>query len=153
MMKLEHANLVVKEIKPTLDFLLTAFPRWKVRGSGKSAWNDTQRNWVHVGNTDYYITLNDHAKGERRDNQGEKPGLAHLGFAVSDLNDVIERLTKKGYEIDIIGRDHPYRQSIYFCDPAGCQFEFIQYKSVIPEEKNMYGGETGELNQHPIKLN
>jgi catechol-2,3-dioxygenase len=74
-----------------------------------------------------------------------------LGFVVDDLNDLIDRLISKGFEVDIFGRDHPYRKTVYFCDPAGFQFEFIQYNSLKPAEKNMYGGETGELIQKTIK--
>ena len=37
MIRLEHANLVVKDIQPTLEFLLTAFPHWRVRGRGLDA--------------------------------------------------------------------------------------------------------------------
>jgi len=145
MVRLEHVNLVVKDIEPTLEFLLTAFPKWNVRGRGEGVWRSTQRCWVHVGDDDYYITLNDQAKGPIRNINGITPGLAHLGFVVDDLDKIIERLSKSGFEIDIVGRDHPYRQTVYFCDPAGFQFEFIQYNSVKPEEKNMYGGESGEL--------
>ena len=66
MMRLEHANLVVKEIQPTLNFLLTAFPQWNVRGSGQGVWGTTQRHWVHVGDDDYYFTLNDQGEGDCR---------------------------------------------------------------------------------------
>jgi catechol 2,3-dioxygenase-like lactoylglutathione lyase family enzyme len=149
MVRLEHVNLVVKEIQPTVDFLLTAFPEWSVRGSGEGMWGSTQRHWVHVGDADYYITLNDQGDGELRDINGITPGLAHLGFEVDNLNGIVARLAQKGFEIDIIGRDHPYRQTVYYCDPAGFQFEFIQYSSTKPEEKNMYGGESGELKQKP----
>jgi len=145
MVRLEHVNLVVIDIEPTLHFLLTAFPKWNVRGRGEGTWGSTKRCWVHVGDDDYYITLNGQAKGQIRNINGITPGLAHLGFVVDDLDKIIERLTNSGFEIDIVGRDHPYRQTIYFCDPAGFQFEFIQYNSVKPEEKNMYGGESGEL--------
>ena len=145
MLRLEHANLVVKDIQPTLDFLLTAFPQWNVRGSGDGVWGTIQRRWVHVGNDDYYITLNDSAEGELRDINGVTPGLAHLGFVIDDLEGLIERLTGNGYEVDIFGREHAFRKTVYFCDPAGFQFEFVQYASDKPEEKNMYGGESGQL--------
>ncbi|NQY89807.1 MAG: VOC family protein [Colwellia sp.] len=146
MMRLEHINLVVKEIEPTLNFLLTAFPEWSVRGSGSGEWGSTQRCWIHVGNDDYYITLNDKAEGKIRDINGVTPGVAHIAFVVDDLASLIERLTEKGFEVEIYGRKHPFRQTVYFNAPSGFQFEFIQYHSDKPEEKNMYGGETGELN-------
>ncbi|MCJ8336927.1 MAG: hypothetical protein MJK10_00500 [Pseudomonadales bacterium] len=58
---------------------------------------------------------------------------------------MIERLTHSGFELDIVGRDHPYRSTFYYCGPAGFQFEFIQYRSDKAAEKNQYGGETSEL--------
>ena len=39
------------------------------------------------------------------------------------------------------------RKTIYFIDPAGFEFEFIQYLSENPEEKNMYGGETSAISR------
>ncbi|EPJ49657.1 MAG: glyoxalase/bleomycin resistance protein/dioxygenase [Osedax symbiont Rs2] len=145
MVRLEHANLVVKDIQPTLDFLLAALPHWRVRGRGQGAWANTVRNWVHVGDDDYYICLNDGADGTIRNLKGLSPGLAHLGFVIDDLTDLIERLTGRGFEIDIVGRDHPFRSTVYYCDPAGFQFEFMQYHSSLASEKNQYGGESGEL--------
>ncbi len=145
MARLEHANLMVKEIQPTLDFLLNAFPQWRVRGEGKNTWGSTHRNWVHVGDDDYYLTLNDGAQGDIRDTEGITPGLAHLGFVVNELPALIERLTAKGYAIQFLGADHPHRKTAYFMDPAGFQFEFMQYGSNEPAERNMYGGETGSI--------
>lgn len=145
MVRLEHLNLVVTEIQPTVDFLLSAFPQWHIRGKGENRWGNTARNWVHVGSDDYYLTLNDGAKGNNRDLSGMSPGLAHIGFVVEDLESVISRLTDKGYAIDVLGRDHPFRKTAYFVDPAGFQFEFMQYTSEKAQEKNLYGGETGEL--------
>ncbi|WP_315982985.1 VOC family protein [Aliamphritea spongicola] len=103
------------------------------------------RRWVHVGNDDYYITLNDSAEGENRDIGGIQPGLAHLGFVVDDLAGLTERLWQQGYAIDILGMDHPYRKTVYYTDPAGFQFEFLEYRSDRPEERNLYGGESGDF--------
>lgn len=145
MVRLEHINLVVKDIDPTLCFLQTAFPEWRIRGEGNSKWGETTRRWLHFGDDDYYITLNDNAKGVIRDIRGIEPGLAHMGFVVPDLEQLIQRLSQAGYIIDIKGREHPYRSTVYYCDPAGFQFEFLQYHSEKPEQKNLYGGERGEL--------
>jgi len=145
MNRLEHVNLVVKEIQPSLEFILTAFPEWKVRGEGRGEWAGEARNWLHVGDDDYYLTLNDGAQGAIRDLKGINPGLAHLGFVVEDVEAVIERLNAKGYNVDILGRDHPYRKTVYYIDPNGFQFEFMQYLSEEAKLKNQYGGESGEL--------
>ena len=63
-------NLVVKDIKKTQEFLLIAFPEWKTRGSGTSDWYGRERSWVHIGNDDNYITLNNKAEGDNRDLKG-----------------------------------------------------------------------------------
>ncbi len=114
MVRLEHANLVVKEIQPTLDFILTAFPEWRVRGEGEMSWYGRSRRWLHVGDEDYYLTLNDDGDEDNRDLAGHSAGLAHLGFVVDDVDSLIKRLTTKGYEIDFFGRltlevSPPYR--------------------------------------------
>ena len=142
MIRLEHVNLVVNEMDATLDFIQTAFPDWKVRGKGENEWYGKQRHWLHVGTDDYYLTLNEGGKGHNRDLKGHAPGLAHIGFCVDDVDGISARLQSNGYEIATIGADHPYRRTIYFIDPAGFEFEFIQYLSQAPEERNMYGGET-----------
>ena len=142
MIRLEHVNLVVKDMDATLDFIQTAFPDWKVRGKGESEWYSKKRQWLHVGTDEYYITLNEGSDNNNRDLKGHSSGLAHIGFAVDDVEGISSRLQAKGYEIDTIGADHPHRKTIYFIDPAGFEFEFIQYLSQKSEEKNMYGGET-----------
>lgn len=152
MVRLEHANLVVREIEPTLNFLLAAFPEWKLRGEGEMIWgkgeSSVPRHWVHVGDDDYYLTLNDSGQGENRDVRSVQVGMAHLGFVVDDLQGIIVRLAERGFTVDISGQDHPFRQTVYYNDPAGFQFEFLQYRSDIPAEKNMYGGERGEVKRN-----
>lgn len=138
MVRFEHANLVVTDIAATLDFIQTAFPKWTVRGEGKMNWKGKPRYWLHVGDDNTYITLNDNGEGENRELAGHKPGLAHLGFEVDDVDGIVARLQAKGFEIDIEGGDHPFRKTVYFLDPQGFQFEFIQYFSDIPAERNLY---------------
>jgi len=145
MVKLEHVNLVVSDIDQTVDFIQTAFPDWIIRGRGESEWYGNKRHWLHIGNDDYYITLNDNAAGANRNLKSQAAGLAHIGFAVDDLAGISARLQNKGYPIATIGADHPYRKTLYFIDPAGFEFEFIQYLSDIPEQKNLYGGETSAI--------
>ena len=138
MIRFEHANLVVTDIAATLDFIQTALPDWRVRGQGRMEWHGKPRRWLHVGDDDYYLTLNDDGDGANRDLTGHTPGLAHLAFVVDDLNGVIERLEAKGYRIDIAAADHPFRKNVYFLDPAGFQFEFVEYLSDDPHERNRY---------------
>ncbi len=138
MIRFEHANLAVKEIGPTLDFLLTAFPEWEVRAEGTNTWYGQDRRWVHVGDDNYYLTLNDNAEGEGRELSGHTPGLAHLGFVVDDLQSLINRMEGKNYPLDIKMGPHPYRKSVYYVAPSGIQFEFLEYASDKASEKNSY---------------
>lgn len=136
--KIEHANLVVTDLEGTKKFLTTAFPEWKERGRGTNTWSEKERNWIHLGTDDYYITLNDNGEGLNRDLSGHQPGLAHIGFVVENCDEVLERLNKAGFELRTTGGESPYRKSYYFVDPQGFEFEFIEYLSEDPKLKNQY---------------
>tara|TARA_R110002096_G_scaffold305752_1_gene500605 strand:- start:240 stop:734 length:495 start_codon:yes stop_codon:yes gene_type:complete len=138
MNRLEHVNLVVKDIGATLEFIKTAFPEWRVRAKGTNQWSGKQRNWLHVGDENYYITLNDGAEGDMRDLSGHAPGLAHLGFAVDDVDAIVSRLESKGFFARIKDTEHPFRKTYYYVDPAGFEFEFMQYLSDKDEQRNQY---------------
>ncbi|MFQ5562938.1 MAG: VOC family protein [Parvularculaceae bacterium] len=138
MPRIEHANLVVTAIGPTLDFLKAAFPDWRVRGGGDGDWYGKPRRWVHFGDDDFYVTLNDNGEGAQRDLAGHAPGLAHIGFEVPSVDAVVARLKEAGHEPSQWGPDHPYRRNVYFIDGEGLEFEFVEYLSDVPEEKNQY---------------
>lgn len=136
--RLEHANLVVTDIEPTLSFLAAAFPQWRVRGQGRDSWEGMPRRWLHFGDDDTYVTLNDFGRGRQRDLKSAEPGLAHLGFVVASADDVVARLKAAGYEPTHWGPDHPHRRNVYYIDGEGLEFEFVEYFSDKPEEKNLY---------------
>jgi hypothetical protein len=136
--RLEHANLVVSDIDLTLQFLQTAFPDWRIRGEGHSEWYGKPRRWLHFGDDDFYLTLNDDGEGPPRNREGHGRGLAHLGFVVSSMDAVTARLEAAGYESHNRGVEHPFRRNIYFIDGEGLEFEFVEYLSDKPEEKNQY---------------
>ena len=52
--RLEHANLTVRDIDGMIRFLQTAFPEFRLRGEGK---NRDGSRWVHVGTDQTYIAL------------------------------------------------------------------------------------------------
>lgn len=135
--RLEHANIVLTDIEPALAFLRAAFPDWRVRGEGRSEWYGKPRRWLHFGDDDFYVTLNDDGEGAPRALDGHQPGLAHLGFVVPSLDDVITRLKAAGHEIDHQGPEHPFRRNVYYV-VDGLEFEFVEYFSDKPEEKNLY---------------
>ncbi|PVZ71636.1 VOC family protein [Pelagibaculum spongiae] len=139
MVRIEHANLSVVKLEDSLDFILTAFPEWKIRAKGKNVWHGVERQWLHVGDDDYYLSLNDNAIGENRNLSGHSPGLAHIAFVVDDIDNIVNRLTQKGYQIRVdMLNSHPFRKIAYFIEPSGFEFEFIEYLSQQPAEKNRY---------------
>jgi len=144
--KLEHVNLVVAAIEPTVAFLTAAFPGWRIRGGGAQPFAGMARQWVHVGDDDFYLALTAYElspeypeeKDRQRDLKGVAPGLAHIGFEVSSLDEVVARLKASGFEPSHLGADHPHRRNIYYIDGEGLEFEFTQYLSDKTEEKNSY---------------
>jgi catechol 2,3-dioxygenase-like lactoylglutathione lyase family enzyme len=137
MTRIEHVNLVLNDIDPTLAFLQAAFPHWKVRAKGSSPWYGKPRNWLHFGDDYTFITLNDNGEGPARDLQGHSQGLAHIGFSITGLDQLIARLKTHGYEPRTDIGEETFRRNIYFIDPAGIEFEFVEYSSDNPAERNI----------------
>ena len=82
MMRLEHLNLVVKDMAETLTFYKAAFPHWSIRSNGKSEWYGVERHWLHFGD-DYQYPIfndNDNGAGENRDFTSHQVGLAHFSY-------------------------------------------------------------------------
>lgn len=135
--RLEHANLVVREVDEMIRFLQTAFPDFRVRGHGVGMQG---QRWVHVGNDETYLALNE-AKSEPAEPwvpYGGKPGTNHLGFEVDDAGAVRERLAAAGYRDTTVPNAHPHRKRVYFFDAEGNDWEFIEYHSKDPAERHDY---------------
>ena len=136
MTRLEHANIVVSDIEPTLHFLQAALPHWRVRAKGAAPWYGKPRNWLHFGDDFTYITLNDNGEGSPRDLKGHAPGLAHLGFSITGIEALIARLHERGYEPRIEPTACAARRNVYYIDPNGLEFEFVEYSSDDPALRN-----------------
>ena len=136
--RLEHANLAVRDVDATIRFLQTAFPEFRVRREGKTS--DGLR-WVHVGTEETYLAINESSAepAEAWVAYGGKPGLNHLGYEVDDVEDVRARLTAAGYRDSTVPNEHPHRKRVYFYDAEGNDWEFVQYLSDDPAERNDYG--------------
>lgn len=137
-MRLEHVNLVVCEIEPTMDFLKIAFPHWRVRGSGNSPWYGKPRKWLHFGDDETYIALSDNGEGAPRDLTQHAPGLAHIAFVVDDIDGIVSRYKEQGIDASVALGTGPSRKNVYYIDPAGLEFEFVEYTSDIPSERHAY---------------
>jgi len=137
MLRLEHANLAVRDLDGMVRFLRTAFPDFRVRGEG-----DTLQGarWLHIGTGDSYLALTqaeDDGSGARVP-YAAKPGLNHLGYEVDDVAALRTRLADAGYRESTFPNAHPHRRRIYFYDSEGNDWEFVQYFSDDESLRNDY---------------
>jgi catechol 2,3-dioxygenase-like lactoylglutathione lyase family enzyme len=135
--RIEHANLVVRDVDEMIAFLHTAFPEYRLRGEGKGFFG---ARWVHFGGDDTYIALNE-ATAEPAEQwvpYSGKPGTNHLGFEVEDVEGIRARLLSAGYEESTVPNTHPHRRRVYFRDAEGNDWEFVQYSSDDPAQRNDY---------------
>ena len=128
--QLEHANIRVPDIDRAIHFLTTAMPSLKVRGGG----GEGAHRWVHIGTDHSYVALTE----DKRRRRAKGPGLTHLGFVVDDCKAVGQRLEAAGYKEGNKGEHHPHRKRIYYVDADGLEWEFVQYFSDDPAERNDY---------------
>jgi catechol 2,3-dioxygenase-like lactoylglutathione lyase family enzyme len=133
---LEHLNLTVVDVDRTIRFLQTAMPELEVRGGGTG---EKCKRWAHVGTDATYISLEDRgAEGPGPHQPYVHPGLNHIGFVVNDVEEVRGRLRAAGYKSAKDEMGHPQRRRIYFYDDDNNEFEFIEYLSAEPAERNDY---------------
>jgi catechol 2,3-dioxygenase-like lactoylglutathione lyase family enzyme len=135
MIRLEHANLSVKNSEELTRFILAAFPDFRIRGEGSDAQG---RAWRHVGNDDFYVALQSVPQANRHQPYGNDGGLNHLGWEVDDLEALETRMRKAGFEPNMTDDSHPARTRCYFYDPDGNDWEFVSYASTDPAERNDY---------------
>jgi catechol 2,3-dioxygenase-like lactoylglutathione lyase family enzyme len=136
--RLEHANLAVRNIDATLRFLTTALPEFRLRFDGV---DDQGRRWVHVGTDDAYLALYPatRAPAEPWTPYAGVPGVNHIGLVVEDAEAVRRRLTAAGYRDSTVANSHPARRRVYFMDPDGNDWEFVQYLSDDATQRHDYG--------------
>jgi len=134
--RLEHANLVVRDLEGALRFLRTALPELRIRGEGPG--KDGGR-WVHLGTDEAYLALSEaRVESPVRTPYSGSAGLDHLGFEVDDAEAVRARLRAAGYRDSTVPNDHPHRRRVYFRDAEGGDWEFVQYLSDDPAERHDY---------------
>jgi catechol 2,3-dioxygenase-like lactoylglutathione lyase family enzyme len=135
--RLDHANLVVRDLDGTIRFLQAAFPDFRVRAAGPD-WSGSR--WVHVGNDVAYVALHQARRepAERFVPYTGRPGLNHLGFEVDDVAALRARLLAAGYTDSTVPNAHPHRRRVYFHDAEGNDWEFVEYRSQDPALRNDY---------------
>ena len=137
MIKLEHANICVSDIDGMIRFLQTIFPEFVILHDDASI---KGQRWVHIGTDDSYIALQE-ANPESSSSwvpYSGVPGVNHLAYEVDDVYSIRERLLHEGYRESTVPNKHPHRKRIYFYDPEGNDWEFIQYLSDDPKERHDY---------------
>jgi catechol 2,3-dioxygenase-like lactoylglutathione lyase family enzyme len=135
--RLEHANLCVHDIDAVVRFLKTAFPDFRIR---RDTTDPDGTRWVHVGSDETYIALTQAKPEEARRGTPYKgrPGLNHLAYEVDDVEALRARLRSAGYRDSTVPNAHAYRKRIYFYDPEGNDWEFVQYLTDDPEKRHDY---------------
>ncbi len=126
----------VTSMTPSASFAPRSRPsRFAVRARPRSG-----SRWVHIGTdeTDLALTEATATPAEAWVPYGAKPGLNHLGYEVSDAEAVRVRLKAAGYRDSTVPNQHPHRTRVYFHDSEGNDWEFVQYSSVDPAERNDY---------------
>lgn len=126
---LEHVNLTVGSIDKTVRFLTAAFPEFQIRGRGLHEGNP----WTHIGTDETYIALNESPVA-----RAERGPLNHIGFVVDNAEAVTTRLREAGFEEGMVVAPHPHRTRKYFLDGDGIEWEFVEYFSKDPAERNDY---------------
>ena len=138
-MYLEHANITVGNIEETVEFFKTAFPEFRVRGHGESTIDGVTRRWLHFGTDVTYIALESVTSKDEGSRRAYKDvGINHLGFVVRNVDEITANLTAAGYKQSIDVEPHPFRKRVYFYDKSGIEYEFTQYLSDKPIERNDY---------------
>jgi catechol-2,3-dioxygenase len=135
--KLEHANLCVDDIDGMIKFLQTALPDFIIRHDETGIDGD---RWVHIGNDTTYIALANSTQKELSDwtPYSGKSGVNHLGYMVDNAEQVRSRLLAADYIESTVENNHPFRKRLYFYDPEGRDWEFVEYLSEKLEERNDY---------------
>lgn len=133
--RLEHANLTVRDLDGIVRFLQTAFPEFRVR---RDSSGPTGRRWMHVGTDDTYLALNEPA--EEDDAAAGAPGgrLHHLAYEVDNVAALRERLLGRGFRESGRASAHPHRHRVYFHDPDGNEWEFVEYLTPDPAKRHDY---------------
>ena len=135
--QLEHANLCVSDIDGMIKFLQTALPDFIIRHDETD--NEGDRG-VHIGNDQTYIALNNSTQKDSTDwaPYSGMPGVNHLGYMVDSVEQVRSRLRAAGYTESTVENNHPFRKRLYYYDPEGRDWEFVEYHSDDVKKRNDY---------------
>ncbi|TVZ37208.1 catechol 2,3-dioxygenase-like lactoylglutathione lyase family enzyme [Alteromonadaceae bacterium 2753L.S.0a.02] len=134
---MEHINLHVRDIEATATFIRTAFPHYKVRyDSGANC----EERWMHIGDDNCYFAIYQASEFSTPNHQpySGQVGFNHVGMVVDSAATIQQRLSANGYTESTLENNHPARQRVYFFDPDGNDWEFVEYLSEDPKLRHDY---------------
>ncbi|MEA5507373.1 VOC family protein [Halotia wernerae UHCC 0503] len=120
--RFEHINLACKDIETSKKFYQTIFPDWYVRAEG--VFNGDR--WMHFGNDQFYLSLNDYSGQQRVHQPYENIGINHVGFVIKDGEAMIKLLDTEGIEYYTMTAPET-KHRIYVNDPDGNEIELVEY--------------------------
>ncbi len=125
-MELEHVNLTVRDPDAHAAMLSEVFG-WHVRWRGDALGDGIA---VHVGTDDTYVALATRPEvgDSRHEYPWDRPGLAHVGVLVDDLDACHDRVVAAGLETFNQNAVAPGRR-FYFFDTDGICWEAASYTS------------------------
>lgn len=136
--QLEHTNITVVDTDRTIEFLTTAFPHFRVRGGGGTEHGTWQKKWCHLGTDDFYIAIEEPTIAKKTPRQAtEQTGINHVGFVVDDADEIQRKMEAAGYKNSMVD-ESPSRKRLYVTDADAITWEFVEYLSDDPAERNDY---------------
>ncbi|MBW4614201.1 MAG: VOC family protein [Desmonostoc vinosum HA7617-LM4] len=120
--RFEHINLSCKDIDASKKFYQTLFPDWSVRAEG--VFNGSR--WMHFGNDQFYLALNDDPEQKRIHQAYESIGINHVGFVIEDGESMKKLLETESIEYYTMTAPET-KHRIYVNDPDGNEIELVEY--------------------------
>ena len=138
MTRIEHLNITVADIDEAIKFLKIVAPDFVIRKDDKSL--DNYR-WVHIGNDNCYIALQEAHLGDAAKKQlpsYKNYGINHTALVVLNLKQIEDKLIENGYQKGIETPVEKYRIRRYYYDHAGFEWELVEYLSEKTKEMYLY---------------
>ena len=120
---LEHTNLTVRNPDELAALFCRLFD-WKIRWAGEALNNGRT---VHVGTDDSYLALYTHADvtDNRKRDTFAVNNMNHLGFVVSNIDEVETKVLEEGYKPFNHGDYDPGRRFYFMVDDL--ELEVVDY--------------------------
>ncbi|WP_416672198.1 VOC family protein [Egbenema bharatensis] len=123
LLRFEHINLSCQNLEAAKRFYQTLFSDWFVRAEGE--WQGER--WMHFGNQQFYLALNEAPDAERINQPYEGIGINHVGFVIDDGEKMKAVLDGNGIEYYTMNAPET-KFRIYVNDPDGNEIELVEYQ-------------------------